>query len=228
MSGEFDMADDRTHRATQENLPWLLNGTLGGAALEAAQAHLHACTACRADLAALRRLRGAGRSPDPHCDPERALAQLLTRIDGAAQLAPETSAPAAPAPGAAGIPWLARARCAANDPRWLRRALLAKCGVIMLLAALLALPGEALDGWRALGAAPAAGGQAVVVFRPETSERELRRIVRESGARIVDGPTVTDAWVLALPERQRASSLARLRAAPAVLLAEPLAPEGRP
>ena len=83
-------------------------------------------------------------------------------------------------------------------------------------------------GTGALGAAPAAQGQAVVVFRPETPEGELRRIVRASGARIVGGPTVTDAWVLAVPEAQGASLLARLRAEPAVLLAEPLAREGRP
>jgi hypothetical protein len=219
MSGNPDMARNGAHRATQESLPWLLNGTLGGAGLEAAQAHLQDCAVCRADLAGLRRLREAGRLADPHCDPERALAQLLTRLD-------------APLQGIAGTSWRARARRAANDPRWLRRALLAECGVLVLfgvlLGALLVGPGEAIDAWHALGPAPAVQGQAVVVFRPETSEREVRRILRGSGARIVDGPTVTDAWVLALPERALAARLARLRAEPAVLLATPLAAEGGP
>ena len=226
------MADDAAHRATQDCLPWLLNGTLCGAELEGAQAHLRACAACRTDLDGLRELREAGRPADPQCDPERALAQLLTRIDSAPQAVHQSAVPggggAAPLPGEAAAPRRCAARGAANDPRWLRRALLAQCGVIALLAALLAGTGETSYSWRALGAAPGPQGQAVVVFRPDTSERELRRIVRENGVRIVDGPTVTDAYVLALPGGQSASLLARLRAEPAVLLAEPLAPESRP
>jgi hypothetical protein len=236
MSGKVDMARNGAHRATQDSLPWLLNGTLGGAGLEAAQAHLQDCAACRADLAGLRRLHEAGRLADPHCNPERALAQLLTRLDATVQTPAPTAAPAAPVPtpvpSAAGTSWRARARRAANDPRWLRRALLAECGVLVLfgvlLGALLVGPGEAIDAWHALGPAPAVQGQAVVVFRPETSEREVRRILRGSGARIVDGPTVTDAWVLALPERMLTARLACLRAEPAVLLATPLAAEGGP
>jgi len=213
MSGPGSMADERAHRALQENLPWLLNGKLGGAELAAAQAHLSACAVCQADLAALRRLREAGAPPpQAQCDPERALARLLPRIG--AQAHPPAAAPAL-------------ARRAANDPRWLRRAALFECGVIVLLAALLARPGATLDAYRALGAAPDTQAQAVVVFRPDTAERELRRIVRASGARIVGGPTVTDAYVLAMPDAP-AASLARLRAEPAVLLAEPLAGAERP
>ena len=202
------MTYERAHQTVQENLPWLLNGTLGGAELEAAQAHLRNCALCQADLAGLRRLREAGAPPQPHCDPERALARLLPRIE-------------LPAPSVL--------RGAANDPRWLRRAAFFQCGVILLLsallAALLARPGATLDAYRALGAAPNAQAQAVIVFRPDTAERELRRIVRASGSRIVGGPTVTDAYVLAMPEAS-AASLACLRAEPAVLLVEPLAGGG--
>ncbi|MFC5479017.1 S8 family serine peptidase [Massilia suwonensis] len=198
---------DDAHRATQENLPWLLSGRLGGEDRALAEAHLADCAACRADLVTLRRLRAAAELPDPPCDPDAALTKLFDRIDA---------------------PVVGRPPAAANDPRWLRRAALAQCGVIVLLAALLIWRGDASDAYRGLGAAPAVQGQAVVVFRPETSERELRRIVQASGARIVDGPTVTDAWVLALPQEDAAELLARLRAEPAVLLAEPLGAEGRP
>jgi hypothetical protein len=220
------MANERAHRALQENLPWLLNGTLGGAELDAAQAHLRLCVVCQADLARLRRLREAGAQTQtqtqPQCDPERALARLLPRLEKPAQ------APAVrPAPGRADVPAPSLLRRAANDPHWLRRAAFFQCGVIVLLAALLAWPGETVDAYRALGAAPDAQAQAVVVFRPDTAERELRRIVRASGARIIGGPTVTDAYVLAMPDAS-ASSLARLRAEPAVLLAEPLAAGKRP
>jgi hypothetical protein len=224
MNGRDSMENERAHRALQENLPWLLNGTLGGAELEAAQVHLRACAVCQADLDRLRRLREAGAQTQtqtqtqPQCDPERALARLLPRIEMPAQ---------PPAPPAAEVPATSLLRRAANDPHWLRRAAFFQCGVILLLAALLAWPGETVDAYRALGATPDAQAQAVVVFRPDTAERELRRIVRASGARIVGGPTVTDAYVLAMPDAS-ASRLAHLRAEPAVLLAEPLAAGKRP
>jgi hypothetical protein len=225
MNGPPDPASDVAHRLTQEGLPWLLSGTLGGAEGEAARAHLAACAVCQADLAQLRRLRDAMALPDPQCEPERALGRLIERIEASGQAAPD---PSAAAPAAPGAPLLSTLRRAANDPRWLRRAALLECCAIVLLAALLAWPRAADDGYRGLGSAPAVGGQALIVFRPETPERELRRIVRAGGARIVGGPTVTDAYVLAFPEGEAAPLLARLRAEPAVLLAEPLGSAGRP
>jgi hypothetical protein len=74
---------------------------------------------------------------------------------------------------------------------------------------------------------PAAQAALVVTFKPDTSERELRRIVRASGARIVGGPTVTDAWLLGTEEAP-APVLARLRAEPAVTLAETLGAGDKP
>lgn len=211
--GPAGAGDPAAHRATQDCLPWLLSGTLDEADQAAAHAHLRGCAACRADLDSLRRLREAAALPAPDCDADAAFARLAGRID-----APAPAMPAAPP----------AARQAANDPRWLRHAALAQCGVIVLLAALLAWRGDGAQTYRGLGAAPAVRGQAVVVFRPETPERELRRIVEASGARIVDGPTVTDAWVLSVPEDGTARLLARLRAEPAVLFAEALGSEGRP
>jgi hypothetical protein len=83
----------------------------------------------------------------------------------------------------------------------------------------------AAGAYRGLGAArPAAG--IVVVFRPETPERELRRIVRDSGGHLsADRPPATPGWSTAATP---AAVLARLRAEPAVVLAEPLGAEGRP
>jgi hypothetical protein len=78
-----------------------------------------------------------------------------------------------------------------------------------------------------LGARPAALGNLVVSFEPGTPERELRRILQVSGARIVDGPTDVGAYVLSVPAAQAEPALQRLRAEPAVTLAEPLAGDGR-
>jgi anti-sigma factor RsiW len=214
--------DKSAHLHAQASLPWLLNGTLAEAERQAVETHLHACPDCRSDLEGLRLLREAGAASGPGCDPERALARLLPRLDSRAA-APVHATPG-PAPAA-------RPR-AANDPAWLRWAALAQACVIVLLvsvvAALLAQPDEAGTNYRALGAASAAQGQAVLMFKPDTPERELRRIVRASGARIVDGPTVTDAYVVGIDAGQVAPVLARLRAEPAVLLAEPLSAAERP
>jgi len=124
-----------------------------------------------------------------------------------------------------------RARLAANDRTWLRAAVAAQFCAIAVLTAMLARPAahpDASGAYRVLGAAGANGAaRLVVTFRPDTPEAELRRIVRASGARIVGGPTVTDAW-LAGADGQLAPVLARLRAEPAVTLAEPLAADGQP
>ena len=66
----------------------------------------------------------------------------------------------------------------------------------------------------------AAPADLVVLFRPETPERELRRIVRALGARIVGGPTAGDTWLLATagdPDPVRV----RLHAESAVCWVEP-------
>ena len=228
------------HAEAQQALPWLANGTLAGTELERVQAHLQGCAACRADLAALHLLRAAGPGPAPGADLEGALARLLPRLDAPVPAAASTGAPAA-APAAAPLPPLRgwRARLAANDARWLRVAAGLQCGVIAVLAALLLRPSggavPAEGAYRVLGADGGPQGTLVVAFRPDTPERELRRIVLDSGARIVGGPTVTGAWLLGT-EAPPAAVAARLRAQPAVSLAEPLAgpltaspaTEGRP
>jgi anti-sigma factor RsiW len=207
---------EHAHREAQDLLPWLANGTLAGTELERVQAHLKGCAQCRADLAALHTLRAAAPPASFDLDMESALARLL----------PQLSAP----PQAASLParsW--RARLAANDARWLRVAAGVQCCAIVVLAALLLRPGAATDAgaYHVLGAAATAQTRLIVMFKPDTPERELRRVVLESGARIVGGPTATGAWVLGT--EQAADAVAgRLRGQAAVTLAEPLGAEGRP
>ena len=81
---------------------------------------------------------------------------------------------------------------------------------------MLARSGTDAADYRALGSAAQPQGKLVVVFKPATTEREMRRILQANGARVVDGPTVTDAYVLALPASQANAALDRMRAEPAV------------
>ena len=204
------------HLEAQDALPWLANGTLAGAELERVQAHVETCAHCRADLALLRTVHAAGPGPDLDFDPDRALARLMPQLD------------ATPPQDKTGLLQRWRNRMAANDGTWLRAAVAFQFCAIAVLAALLARPAAQPDSYRVLGAAGANGmARVVVTFRPDTPEAELRRIVRASGARIVGGPTVTDAWLVGADGRLD-PVLARLRAEPAVTLAEPLVVDRQP
>jgi hypothetical protein len=214
MSRSTASSDKDAHAEAQQLLPWLLAGTLEGAELARVQAHLNSCDRCRADLAWERNVRAAGRQPEPALDPDRALARVLPRLG--------------PQPARAGALGRGKSAVAANDRRWLRALAAAQLVVIAVLALLLVRPAGDNASYRSLGAGGRAQGNLVVVFNPATPERELRRILQASEARVVDGPTVTDAYVLAVPPSRQTSTLGRLRAEPAVTFAQPLGTESPP
>ena len=149
------------------------------------------------------------------------------------QVAPSTASSAAtataatatgpspvPATDARRVSWWRTA--AANQPSWLRWTVAAQWVAIVGLGALLLRPDTDPAPYRVLGSAASNGGNLVVIFQPTTSERELRRILQAQGARVVDGPTVTDAYLLSVPAANRDRALQALHAEPAVKLAEPL------
>jgi hypothetical protein len=213
MNSHFANSDQVTHEKVQRLLPWLLAGTLDSTDLALVQPHLEACAQCQADLAWQRKLRAAAPLPDTAFDADRAFAQLLPRLG-----------PQAPRIGVLDR-WR---RAAAANSTWLRWTAAAQLAVIGVLSLMLARPWSDAGDYRAMGAAPQTQGNLVVVFKPDTTEREMRRILQAAGARVVDGPTVTDAYVLALPANQQTKALTRLRAEPSVTLAQPLAAESRP
>lgn len=206
--------DRDAHDEAQQLLPWLLAGTLNGPALERVQAHLGRCEQCRADLAWERNVRAAGQQREPPLDADKALAGLLPRLG--------------PQEANNSLVGRWKSALAANESRWLRALACVQLVVIAVLALLLVQPGDDDASYRGLGAAGQAQGNLVVVFNPGTPEGELRRILHAADARVVDGPTVTDAYVLAVPPSRRAATLARLRAEPAVTLAHPLCAESAP
>jgi hypothetical protein len=62
----------------------------------------------------------------------------------------------------------------------------------------------------------------IVMFRPNSSEADLRKLLDSSGATFAGGPTEADAYLLHVPVETRPRALAALRADPNVTLAQPI------
>jgi hypothetical protein len=73
----------------------------------------------------------------------------------------------------------------------------------------------------------AIGGQAIVLFRPDTSAQQMRTVLSAQRAKVVDGPTAAGAYVLHF-EGDAATAIAGLLGSDQVVLAEPLSGDGRP
>ena len=197
--------DSEEHRQAQELLPWLVNGTLDGDELARVAAHLEQCGRCQADAADQAALRAIAVEPGHAGTVERDWAALRARLE------PEHERP----------------RRGTGRTRWWRLGLQLAVGlqaaVILVLAVVLA--GVSLprgEPYRALGANPnAASANALIVFRADASEREMRDVLRSAGARIVGGPTVSDAYLVHLAD-PRPQAIAGLRANRAVVRAESL------
>jgi len=73
--------------------------------------------------------------------------------------------------------------------------------------------------------------KAVVVLRPthrDTTEQQMRVILSAQSARLVDGPTAAGAYVVRVDDGDPAVAIKALRESSQVVLAEPLANDGRP
>jgi hypothetical protein len=126
---------------------------------------------------------------------------------------------------AAGAAWAA-------SPPWLGLAVAGQAGLIVLAAILLRgplQPHTPAPQYETLGAhTPPTTANLMVMFKPATSEQDLRGALRAADARIVGGPTAADAYLLYVLPAQRSTALERLRARAEVTLAEPLDAPGAP
>ena len=228
MTGHIIRLRGDRHQDVQSLLPWYVTDRLEAPERAEVEAHLNECPECQAELRAERRL-GAEVAASPvvasQGDVEHGWAQLRRRI--------EPKSPGRPSPGRISLGgwrgWFGAGAGAAvlqwrASPAWLRWAAAGQFGLILLFAAYL-LPStrHEVASYRALGSAPAvASGNVVVIFRPDTSERQLREALKANDARIVDGPTATDAYLLHVPAAERGAALDRLRRQARIELAEPV------
>ena len=199
------------HRDVQELLPWYVVDRLEPDERAEVEAHLAECEVCRAELAFDRQLdRAVGSLP---LDVEQGWAAMQQRL----QASPAPARPASRRPA-----WLSAERWRMRSPTfgW---ALAAQAALLVVTGALLFQFAPTNARYHALGAAPAdTAGNLVVIFDPNLSERAIREILRANGARMVDGPTAADAYVLHVPAKDRPAALGRLRENNDVVLAEPI------
>lgn len=188
------------HAAVQALLPWYARGQLGDDETQQVQRHLLNCPACRNELAAeqpMQTLLSVAGAPPEGGDVEAGLARMHALMQ-----------PAKPT--------------AATAPRWMPWALgLQGAAVALLLGLLLVSRQDAPDyqGLSAAGGAPVVA-DALVMFKPGTSEQAVRELLQAEKAGVVAGPTEAGAWLLRVDPR----GLAALRTAPIVAMAEPLQP----
>jgi anti-sigma factor RsiW len=209
------------HDEVQALMPWYASGTLDASDLARVEAHLGGCPECQAELRLERRLKSE--IADLPVDVEEGWATLRGRLDIGR---PNRTRGAVRAWLAASIDQARRSWRSA--PPWLGWALAAQ-GAAILIIGVLATPATQSARYHALGAAPvAAAGNVVVIFRPDTREAMLRQTLRRSHARLVDGPTAADAYLLSVPGSERSAILAELRGQPDIVMAEPVDAGGPP
>ena len=77
--------------------------------------------------------------------------------------------------------------------------------------------------YRALGSAPAPqSANAIVMFRADTTEAQLRTLLHDNETTLIGGPTAADAYLLHVPAQSREAVLKRLRADSHVEMAQPI------
>ncbi len=197
-----------THQEVQDLLPSYIGKRLPEERLGPLRAHLAACEACRADLALETRLRADPQREPAGLDPQRAFARLAARL-------PEQPRPV---PG----PLRLLRQRFSGGAGWMPYALAGQGVLLVVLAVRLIGAAPAPAQFHALsnGAAPARASL-VLMFKPDASSLQIERALRDGNVRIVDGPTVTGAYLLQA-SGDEAVTLRSLRANPAVKLAESL------
>lgn len=214
MTGRIISLHGDLHDEVSGLLPWYVTARLDDDDRARVELHLKTCAQCQTDLAA-----------------ERTLQADISNL-------PEAGGPSVESGWAAlraqiGPVEASRSRVAGlgrqwqSSAPWLRWAVAAQFTLLFVGAGVFGWqathPAQPVASYRAMGAKPmTAAGNVVVVFRPETSERDLRQALRDNHARLVDGPTVADAYILEVPAADRDGTVVRLRDNPAIVLAEPV------
>lgn len=206
---------DSAHREVRDLLPWFVTGALDDEENRLVGEHLQTCAACRGELEWEQQLRAANNVAVPARDVDRAFAALRARLPAAAQAVPLRDRLRALRDRLLPRPWVGWALA-------VQTAAIFGLGIALVSVRMQPGAGEAPE-YRALSR-PAAAEPArlVVAFAPQTQVAELRRVLLAHGARIVDGPTAADAYIVAVARDRADAAVQQLRAERSVLLVQSL------
>lgn len=195
-----------THEEVVRLLPWFVTGSLDDDERAAVESHLAGCAECRSELVLEQRLAAEIVAMPSEAEP--GWEAMARRLDAPAKRKAKARKPTSAVRTV--IPWLG----------W---AIAAQILLVIGVRALTPAPAPNVPVYHAL-AVPAARPPVdiAVIFRPGTTEAEVRSILEASHARVSDGPTAAGAWMLSTPNGSREAALASLRARPQVLIAQPV------
>ncbi len=205
------------HDEAQRLLPWYVSGELDAADVAVVDGHLAECAECRADVQWERNMMAEVEAlPQPAADgwadlPVRSPVVVSPRRPIRAPLAELWHAVTRPI----SLGWALAGQAAIVAAAFAVVPFLTRPALFISLQ-----PGQAHLG----KPQPAAVGNIIVIFRPDAREQDLSRILTATGARMVDGPTPADAYVLQVAPARRPAVLARLRAQREILVAQPIDP----
>lgn len=203
------------HAWAESQMPWYVNGRLPLGEHARFEAHLQACEACRADLAAERRLsQQMSAAPVVEYAPQASFARLAARLDS---------------------PTVSARRDSRRRLRGPTAVIVAQAATIAVLAVTLAWTAwtrpEAAAPYRTLSRASAGQGHAPqlqVRFADQASAADIVALLGRIDGRIVAGPSAARVFQVALPgdgdPDAVASALARLQADPAVSYVQVMSP----
>jgi anti-sigma factor RsiW len=197
---------DDEHREFQELLPWYVTGALEPDEHARVDAHVETCPDCQAEVRFQQRLQAE-------------IARLPLEVEGGwAQMKLRLETEGRPRPAAA------VARASRFGARWLGWGIAAAMTVVVGAQLVPDAPSQKAT-YETLSAKPVAQpGNLVVIFRPDATEKAIREMLNASQARLVDGPTAADAYVLRAPAATRDAVVATLRTNRNVVLAQPIDP----
>jgi Putative zinc-finger len=245
--------ESHEHERAAQLIPWLVNGTLPIEEATPLRAHLADCAKCRSDFESEQHLYESIRSDGPLVfTGESSFEKLMARIESERELATEETATAGRPMSPVGVgppealasearvplrhlrrrgsnPAARRPRRASPGVRWLTAAVLVEA-VALTLGGFLWYRAERAPGggYVTLSEPPVHYGEGTrvrAVFATDLTLDGLQRLLRATGAHIVDGPSDARVYTLGFAEprpsaAQVAARLATLRADPHVLFAE--------
>jgi anti-sigma factor RsiW len=222
MSGQILRLEPDPHVAVQRLLPWYLTGRLETAEHDVVETHLAQCPECRAELETERQWQLLHPGHGAQVDVEEGWARMRARLAGELPAASTpTPRPRPVLPRRRG--WLPPGWRAAPQRSAPPSARLWAAPALLSLALVGAIgftlrPAMPVGDFHGLSAPAEAGATAAVRFKPDATAEQISRSLKDSGARVVDGPIEGDAYVVRLPREHYAAALDKLRKEPGVAL----------